>query len=530
MKPQTQLARRVAHVTDSPEDHRLLSAELADSSPPVQLLRARSAGELRRTLEAQPVDLVVADLPLEWPGAHDDLANLQRDYPEIEFLFRWGEPGARTFESEAAQVERLVAERLALRPTRAQNEGERRATMRELARRQDLLLRIQRQSPWDFDTSLRETTRAAAELLGVERVSVWEFTHDHSRLECAMLYKRGTKTFERGEVITSHPRYFRALESSLAIAAHDSIHDPRTSEFADEYLQPLGIPSILDAPIRLDGGVAGVLCIEHVGEQRHWTILDQCAASTLASHVARVFETRRRREAEQRLAALERLDALGRVAGQIAHDFNNRLTVLTGWVGLLRHDIESGSSAARCVAELESELDKASALVRELLSLGRGAPQPAAQRCELRAEVERQLPMLGRVLGAGVRLEFHADQELPPAPLGPRDLEALLQNLATNARDALAGSGTVRIALEALTSGAAAPGTRLIFEDDGPGFSEQALAHAFEPLFTTKATQRGSGLGLASIARSVRLAGGAVRALNRTPHGARIEIELPAAR
>jgi C4-dicarboxylate-specific signal transduction histidine kinase len=138
--------------------------------------------------------------------------------------------------------------------------------------------------------------------------------------------------------------------------------------------------------------------------------------------------------------------------------------------------------------------------------------------------------MLERVLGAGVRLEFRADQELPPAPLGVRDLEALLQNLATNARDALAGRGAVRIALEALTTGAAAPGTRLIFEDDGPGFSEAALAHAFEPLYTTKATQRGSGLGLASVARSVRLAGGAVRALNRTPHGARIEIELPAAR
>jgi len=527
MTLQTQSARRVAHVTDSPEDHRLLTAELADSSPPVQLLRARSASDLRRTLEAQPVDLVVADLPLPWPGAHDDLANLQRDYPEIEFLFRWGEPGARTFESEAAQVERLVSERLALRPTRAQSEGERRATMRELARRQDLLLRIQRQSPWDFDAALRETASAAAELLAVERVSVWEFSRDHSRLECVVLYKRSTGTFERGEVITSHPRYFRALESSLAIAAHDSIHDPRTSEFAGEYLEPLGIPSMLDAPIRLDGGVAGVLCIEHVGEPRHWTILDQCAASTLASHVSRVFETRRRREAEQRLATLERLDALGRVAGQIAHDFNNRLTVLAGWVGLLRHDIESGSSAARCVAELESELDKASAQVRELLTLGRGAAQPASQRCELRAEVERQLPMLQRVLGDGVRLEFRADDELPAAPLAARELEALLQNLASNARDALAGRGSVRIALERFSAGQAGPGTRLTFEDDGPGFSDNALAHAFEPLFTTKGSQRGSGLGLASVARTVRLAGGDVRAANRVPRGARIEIELP---
>ena len=518
---------RVLHVSDSADDSQLLAAELAENLDLITVTRVETRASLKRELESQPIDAIIADLPLPWERAHDDIAELQRTRPEIEVIFRWGEPGAHMAEAEDAQISRLLLRRLELRPTRQQDEGERRAMLRELARRQEVLLRIQRRPMWNFECVLRDTTRAVSELLDIERVSVWEFSRDHSRLECAMLYVRSLDSFQSGDVITSHPRYFQALESSLSIAAHDSIHDPRTSEFAHEYLEPLGIPSMLDAPIRLEGEVVGVLCLEQVGEPRHWSILDQCAASTLACHLARAFEVRRRRIAEQRVQALEHLDALGRIAGQIAHDFNNRLTVLRGWTELLEMDSDPGSSAGHAISELGSELDKATAHVRELLTLGQNGCDSTPAAVELADVIRRHSLAMRRVLGTDIELDFSAPQEAVHVQLDLHRLESILLNLCSNARDALVEGGRVRVSIE---TGVPSRGSerlvRLVFEDNGPGFSSEALEHLFEPLFTTKTSRRGSGLGLASIQRVVRDAGGEVRAANRKPRGARIEIDL----
>jgi nitrogen-specific signal transduction histidine kinase len=525
-------ARRVVHISDSPDESQLLAAELANGAAPLEVARVASRSALRRELEAASVDLVIADLPFPWSDAHDDVSELQRTHPEVEVIFRWGEPGARNAEPESAQIERLVNHRIAQNPVREQNEAERRAMMRELARRQDALLRLQRRPLWDFEGALRDATRAAAELLDVERVSVWEFTQDRKSLECAMLFQRTPGTYERGALLVSPPRYLRALESSLTLVAHDCQRDPRTSDFAAEYLAPLGIPSLIDSPVRVDGEVVGVLCIEHVGEPRHWSILDQCAASTLASHISRAYEVRRRRDSEQRLLALERLDALGRVAGHVAHDFNNRLTVLSGWIGLLRHDLPAGSATEHCLTSIESELDKATRHVRELLALGQGGRPAKPVSTDLRVEVERQAPTLKRVLGDAVNFEIEVEGDAARAPISAQELDSVLINLATNARDALRGRGAVKLTISCGEPPAALPGSpgptvRLNFEDDGPGFSDIALAHAFEPLFTTKPPGVGSGLGLSSVARMVRMAGGTIQASNRRPHGARIEIELP---
>lgn len=150
---------------------------------------------------------------------------------------------------------------------------------------------------------LRETTRATAQALGVERVSVWEFTPDRARWICAMLFKLSSGEFEYGRTLEAFPRYFRALESEQSIAAHDSVRDPRTSEFATSYLEPLGISSMLDAPIRVDGAVAAVLCIEHVGEARHWTVLDQSAVVARAA-VALTGQAAERRSSRRSAACV----------------------------------------------------------------------------------------------------------------------------------------------------------------------------------------------------------------------------------
>jgi hypothetical protein len=142
-------------------------------------------------------------------------------------------------------------------------------------RHQQALVRLAGLSPdgTELSSVRREITRVAAATIGVERASVWLLSPDGSELRCEELYEHDPDRYSRGMVLkaTDYPRYFTALKLGRAIDGHDARRDPRTSEFAEGYLEPLGITSMLDAAIRRDGAVAGVVCLEHVGEPRTWT-------------------------------------------------------------------------------------------------------------------------------------------------------------------------------------------------------------------------------------------------------------------
>src|SRR6185369_12973177 len=97
------------------------------------------------------------------------------------------------------------------------------------------------------------------------------------------------------------PRYFAALEENRTIAAHDARTDARTSEFTENYLTPLGITSMLEAPIRIEGRTIGVVCHEHVGPPREWTIDEQNWAGSIADSVSLAFEASERNRAEEAL-------------------------------------------------------------------------------------------------------------------------------------------------------------------------------------------------------------------------------------
>jgi diguanylate cyclase (GGDEF)-like protein len=149
----------------------------------------------------------------------------------------------------------------------------------------------------------RELTEVAAETIGVERASVWLLNPDGTELLCQELYERSLDRHSRGDVLkaTEFPRYFAALKLGRAIDGHDAWEDPRTSEFRASYLEPLGITSMMDAAIRRDGGVAGVVCFEHIGEPRVWTAAEIEFAGALADQAALAIAAveRHRLEAER---------------------------------------------------------------------------------------------------------------------------------------------------------------------------------------------------------------------------------------
>ncbi len=189
----------------------------------------------------------------------------------------------------------------------------------ELERQQTegLLRRIQAglselaRSPQIYGVNLQEAfqtvTRVAAECLHTERASIWFFTADRSSIHCVDLYQLTTREHSQGLELSaaSYPRYFQELDTERIVAADNAQRDPRTAEFTEGYLAPLGIASMLDVPILSEGRMIGVICHEHIGAMRRWTHEEQHFAASVANTVALAIEAADRRKVEQALRTSE---------------------------------------------------------------------------------------------------------------------------------------------------------------------------------------------------------------------------------
>jgi PAS domain S-box-containing protein len=225
---------------------------------------------------------------------------------------------------------------------------------------------------------------------------------------------------------------------------------------------------------------------------------------------------------EEQLLHAQKTEALGRLAGEIAHDFNNHLTAIRGYAGFLDELLPAGSDEKRYAHEIVQATDWATQLTRRLLAFGRREPiEP--RNVAVDALVLELAPMLARVAGDLVEI----DLDLRPTPVVYADagqLEQVVVNLVANARDAMPGGGRLRIGTS--TDGAQAV---VSVTDDGVGMDEETQSHVFEPFYTTKERDRGSGLGLSIVDSVVRQAGGTVELESAPGEGTRICISLPAA-
>ena len=178
-----------------------------------------------------------------------------------------------------------------------------------LVRQNEALVRLARSEKLaggQWQEVLREVTEAAAWALETERTSVWLYGQP-SVLRCANLFERGPQRHSSGVelVAEDYPAYFEALREEHTIAAHDARTDARTREFTASYLAPLGITSMLDAPIRAGGTIAGVICHEHVGPVRRWEVDEQNFAASVADLLSLALETGERKKAEAELRRSE---------------------------------------------------------------------------------------------------------------------------------------------------------------------------------------------------------------------------------
>ncbi|MEH2056389.1 MAG: ATP-binding protein [Nostoc sp.] len=193
-----------------------------------------------------------------------------------------------------------------------QNEAQEALQIRENSRRKQsqTLVQLARSKTFqqgNLNAVLREITETAAQTLLVERVGVWFYNEERSQIECIDLYDVKTKehTFGNSLLKINYPAYFQALEEERTIAADDARNDTRTQELSESYLSVLGITSILYAPIWLEGCLIGVVCHEHIGEGRQWTLEEETFVGSIADFVTLAIEARERNIVQEALRKSE---------------------------------------------------------------------------------------------------------------------------------------------------------------------------------------------------------------------------------
>jgi PAS domain S-box-containing protein len=233
--------------------------------------------------------------------------------------------------------------------------------------------------------------------------------------------------------------------------------------------------------------------------------------------VVNIRDVTERQLLQERLEHAQRLEAVGQLAGGVAHDFNNIMTAISGNAELALEDLGNTSSAAESLAEIRTAAARASALTRQLLAFSRKQVM-RAQRLDANAVITGCGRMLTRLIGEDIALDLRLAPDLPAIVADPVQLEQVFVNLIVNARDAMPTGGSVRIetgvvsisSVQAREWPGLLPGqyVRIAVRDTGVGMDEATRARVFEPFFTTKGPGQGTGLGLSTVYGIVKQTGG----------------------
>ncbi|HET7571224.1 MAG TPA: response regulator, partial [Gaiellaceae bacterium] len=271
-----------------------------------------------------------------------------------------------------------------------------------------------------------------------------------------------------------------------------------------------------------------------------WRLMEAVGLNLLADPAVRgVVVTARdvtaRRALEERLSQSERLEAIGQLAGGVAHDFNNVLLVVRGYSTVLRAGLTDPQQIAD-VDEITKAADRAAALTRQLLAFGRREMRQL-RLLALPDSVRDVESLLRRAASEQVELALDLDEETPQVVGDPGQIEQVLLNLVVNARDAMPAGGTITIRAAPATAASAgevtpplAPGAYALLSvaDTGTGIPDDVLPHVFEPFFSTKSSETGTGLGLSTVYGIVIQGGGSI-GVETGENGTTFSVYFPAA-
>ncbi|MFZ5479186.1 MAG: ATP-binding protein [Myxococcota bacterium] len=386
-------------------------------------------------------------------------------------------------------------------------------------------------------------------------VAAW---HPDAGLRAALLSTMAqTQRIDEGlwKGVVERHEAFRHEVSADQVPAHASAAQV-------EFMRRHRLRAIMGVPLVARGRVLGAMSLTRYGRDDAYTDEDQLFLRDIADRAALCIDNaalmRNEREAraaaeaaladrtraeealrrtEEQLRASQKLEAIGRLAGGVAHDFNNVLSVILGYSELLLLRFPPGDRSHADLLEIQRAGERAAGITRQLLAFGRRqALEPRVLDVgEAIAGMER---MLRRFLPEDVDLRVFAKAGEGRVRADPSQLEQVLLNLVLNARDAMPGGGTLIVESAVVTldaaHAAAHPDThpgeyvQISVTDSGAGMDRETLARLFEPFFTTKGrAQGGTGLGLATVFGVVKQSGGHIWVYSEPGRGTTFKIYLP---
>ncbi len=252
-----------------------------------------------------------------------------------------------------------------------------------------------------------------------------------------------------------------------------------------------------------------------------------------------LFESRditERKTQESELSRSQKMEAIGRLAGGITHDFNNLLTAIDGYCELALLKIGKPEQVRSNILKIKEVKETASSLIRQLLAFSR--KQTVKPRSlYMNGVIENMQSLLKQFIGEDIELKTRLEQDIGNVYADQGHVEQIIMNLALNARDAMHKGGILTISTQRVhlkeSDVAKHPGLKpgdyikLEVSDTGVGMDEETMAHAFEPFFTTKETSKGTGLGLATVYGIVRNNGGSISLRSEPGKGSTFEVILP---
>jgi PAS domain S-box-containing protein len=222
----------------------------------------------------------------------------------------------------------------------------------------------------------------------------------------------------------------------------------------------------------------------------------------------------------------QKLEAIGRLTGGVAHDFNNILAAIMGSLGLARRRLAQGEDVTRFLDNAMQAAKRGATLTQRMLAFAR-KQELELEPVDVIATVRDMAELLARTIGPNVAITTRFPLAVPPVLADKAQLELALMNLVVNARDAMPQGGKITLCADEVEDERERPFVRLVVDDEGSGMDAATLARAADPFFTTKGVGKGTGLGLPMVQGMVEQCGGRFRLESDVGKGTRAEVWLP---
>jgi PAS domain S-box-containing protein len=490
---------RVLIVDDNPDDRRLAARALAAEFGGIELTEAIDAESLAKALELGNFDAVVTDYRLRWTTGVDVLREVKERSPTVPVVMF---TGTGTEDVAVAAMKSGLDDYVVKTP-------------RHFAR-----------LPMAVKASLERQRGRAAEIELGSAVDRFRALIENAVDVVLVIAEDTTFTFASPSV---QPTLGWSVDELVGRSFTELVAEEEIERFREDFHALFKKPGFVDTFLSW---------IQH--RDGSWRQLEGTAQSLLDNPsvkgiVVNARDVTERNRLEEQLRITERMEAVGRLAGGVAHDLNNLLTVISGNASFLLEDLPDESQLRDDALQIKTASDRATSLIAQLLDFGRRRPG-APSSLDLNSVIVDFEPMLRKLLGEGTDLVIDLDPTLDTVEADRVQLEQVIVNLIVNARDATSHKGTVTIKTGGVVFTEHEPTLGLgsgryvwlSVSDDGVGMSPEIRERVFEPFFTTK-EGTGTGLGLASAYGIIAQSGGTITAESEPGKGATFRVFVPSA-